>query len=308
MADQTGISWADSTFNPWIGCTKVSPGCDHCYAEVARPSQAMKIAWGPGQPRHRTAPATWRNPIHWNKAAEEFHAKHGRRRRVFCASLADVFDNEVPQEWRIELFDMIEKTPNLDWLILTKRIGNVAGMLKSHDWCAGQRNVWLGISVVNQEEADRDIPKLLSTPAQIRWLSCEPMLGAINVGPYLTRNKLFAMLPGFRDPMGGVDWVVAGGESGLKARPMHPEWPRALRGMCSVARVPFLFKQWGEWGPTDMEAKRFTDPFGDASNDDGLAGTTFGVEPRRVLWPVKKIGKKAAGNKLDGEVLEQWPR
>src|SRR5437764_65612 len=167
MGANSGIQWTDHTFNPWIGCTKVSPGCDHCYAE-AWAKRYGTATWGSGQPRKPTSESNWNLPRKWNRQAEA----EGRRYRVFCASLADVFDNEVPEEWRHRLFQLIKKTPHLDWLLLTKRIGNADDMLPTdHLLCAPWPNIWLGASIVNQTEADRDIPKLLTTPARIRFLS-----------------------------------------------------------------------------------------------------------------------------------------
>lgn len=231
MAETTGISWCDATFNPWIGCQKISPGCDHCYAEVSTPSRTMKIIWGANEARKRTSVSNWTLPLRWNSQHGEFFAQHGRRRRVFCASLADVFDNQADPQWRNDLWALVRATPNLDWLILTKRIGNVIAMLPA-DWSEGYSNVWLGISVVNQNEADRDIPKLLVTPAQVRWLSMEPLLGAVAFNELSTQ----------------IDWVVVGGESGSHARPMQAEWVEALRKQCEVVGVPFFFKQWGGTG------------------------------------------------------------
>lgn len=249
MAENSKIEWCDSTFNPFIGCAKVSPGCDNCYAEKLMDHRMHKVKWGAGQARVRTSPANWKKPLQWNAAHAEFFEKHGRRQRVFCASLADVFDNEVPTEWRMDLFSLIAQTPNLDWLILTKRIGNVRKM------CSGDglmfdmlaRRVWLGISVVNQEEADRDIPKLLQVPAVKRFLSMEPLLGPVSFEGMFANSDV---------PCDGtnaleeLDWVIVGGESGPGARPMHPDWARSLRDQCVAAGVPFLFKQWGEWLPT----------------------------------------------------------
>lgn len=277
MADKTSIQWADATFNPWMGCTKVSPGCDHCYAERSTPARTMEIRWGVGAPRVKTGVANWAKPICWNKEAAAFEAEHGHRRRVFCASLSDVFDNEVPAAWREQLWGLIRATPNLDWLILTKRIGNAKSMLPS-DWHKGYPNVWLGITVVNQDEADRDIPKLLVTAALLRWLSIEPMLGAIDLervawpdlgshrvdvlrGGYWNREGFLANGPAadLGAPKGGftnhsdmpatIDWVVVGGESGKAARAPHPDWVRTLRDHCRESNVPMLFKQWGEWRP-----------------------------------------------------------
>ena len=189
MAENSKIEWCDHTFNPWQGCTKVSPACDNCYA--ANYGNRFGIEWGAGKPRKRTSEAYWKKPLKWNRDAE----KSGTRPRVFCASLADVFDNEVPQQWRYELLDLISDTPHLDWLLLTKRIGNAEKMLddcmhpaitfceKWEDKPLG--NVWLGITVCNQEEADRDIPKLLSVPAVKRFVSIEPMLELINISKWL---------------------------------------------------------------------------------------------------------------------------
>jgi len=187
MAENTKIEWADHTFNPWIGCTKVSPACDNCYAEAMMGHRYGRVNWGPGEDRARTGSANWSQPLAWNRKA----AATGTRPFVFCASLADVFDNEVPIAWRIELFDLIRSTPDLDWLLLTKRIGNAEKMLDEAGGWAGVfsggglrstlPNVWLGATVANQEEAARDIPKLLATPAAVRFLSIEPMLGRIDL-------------------------------------------------------------------------------------------------------------------------------
>ena len=246
MAEATNIEWCDSTFNPWIGCTRVSPACDDCYAARSTPARTLGVAWGPGQPRRRTAPDTWEAPRRWQRQAAEFQAQHGHRRRVFCASLADVFDNEIPDAWRMDLFKLIADTPNLDWLLLTKRIGNAAKYLQDDGLAFDVigRNVWLGATVVNQTEADRDLPKLQCVPAAVRFLSVEPMLGPIDLG---------LDVPMCAGPDGShVDWVICGGESGPKARPMHPDWARSLRDQCAAAGVPFLFKQWGEWLPVEL--------------------------------------------------------
>ena len=279
MAETTGIAWTDSTFNPWIGCTKVGPGCDHCYAEALDKRHRWQGAthWGAGQPRMRTSVSNWRKPLAWNKARE----KDGKPHRVFCASLADVFDNEVLENWRVDLFTLIEETPNLDWLLLTKRIGNVARMLPWSACSEPWPNVWIGATIVNQEEADRDIPKLLAVPAAKRFLSMEPLLGPVNLShlnedketnevdclkPFTWEQEIEqwrntedgweesfedhygVTLAGLSGPMhAGIDWVIVGGESGPNARPMHPDWARSLRDQCQAAGVPFLFKQWGEY-------------------------------------------------------------
>lgn len=258
-----------------------------------------KVQWGPGKPRVRTSLSNWKEPISWNANALSFELEHGRRRRVFCASLADVFDNEVPAQWRLDLWKLIESTPKLDWLILTKRIGNVSKWTDVHGM---PTNVWLGISVVNQEEADRDIPKLDATMAVVRWLSMEPLLGPVTLGgEYLWGSG----------GHNGIDWVVCGGESGKEARPMHPDWARALRDECKHWGVPFLFKQWGEWTPGEnVEQQRGTVETA-FLDDDGwrvyplnLATDEGHIDDQPDLY---RVGKRAAGRFLDGVLHDGYP-
>lgn len=220
MAENSKIEWTDHTFNPWVGCTKVSPACDHCYAEAWAKRSGM-VTWG-GE-RRRTSPANWKQPLKWHKAVPD-----GERRRVFCASLADVFDNEVPMEWRFDLFEMIRCTPRLDWLLLTKRIGNAAGMLRQFGM-DGSYNIWIGATVIDQAEFDRDVPKLLRTPARVRFLSVEPMLGPIEFGGM--------------GALSGLHWVICGGESGGHARPLDLPWAVRLREGCAARDIAFFMKQ-----------------------------------------------------------------
>lgn len=227
MGEGSKIEWTDHTFNPWVGCLKVSPACDHCYAESWAKRSGM-VTWG--EERRRTSEANWRAPLRWNRQAEA----EGVRKRVFCASLADVFDNEVPDEWRADLFDLIEKTQHLEWLLLTKRISNVRRMLPTPGVHGLPANVWLGISVVNQEEADRDIPKLGGIPATIRFLSCEPLLGPLDIQRFLEDHL--------------VDWVIVGGESGGQARHFDWDWAREIRRQCWVTQTPFFMKQGSQAG------------------------------------------------------------
>ena len=319
MSENSKIEWTDHTFNPWEGCQKVSPGCDHCYAEVrnARFAGGQAINWGPNAPRRRTSAANWAKPLKWNAQHAEFFAAHGRRQRVFCASLADVFDKQVSRAWRQDLFALIAATPNLDWLLLTKRIGNARRMITEATagvailnpsvpvWSrrAPWPNVWLGASIVNQEEADRDIVKLLSFPARLHFLSMEPLLGPID----LTKididghHEIYPLsgTTGCEDDSGNpqpdipsVGWVIAGGESGAGARPMSPDWARGLRDQCARAGVPFLFKQWGEWLP--------------------MLGQAEGVQVAEKLtmpdgWVMGRAGKKAAGRYLDGHLYDGSP-
>ena len=253
MGANSKIEWTDHTFNPWVGCTKISPACDHCYAEAWAKRAGSGQLWQ-GE-RRRTTEAYWRLPLKWNAQA----AKDGVRRRVFCASLADVFDNQVPDAWRYDLWQLIGRTPNLDWLLLTKRPQNIVKMLPEHERFWPRPNIWLGTTVENQDEADRRIPYLLEAPAAKRFLSCEPLLGPIN----LTRLDVngwtewmpltgWAPEPGELDNNGSLaqshaalDWVICGGESGPGARAMSLEWARNLRDQCAEAGVPFFMKQIG---------------------------------------------------------------
>lgn len=225
MSETTEISWTDHTWSPWEGCTKVGPGCDHCYAAARNGRFAAGSNWGPGAPRRKTADASWRKPLQWAKQAKI----DGMRPKVF-PSLCDPFDNEVDPAWRHEFFDMIVATPELTWLLLTKRIGNAAAMIPA--WLHGQMpgNVWLGATVVNQEEVDRDVQKLLETSAGVRFLSIEPMLGDVDITPFLP----------------ALDWVIAGGESGPRARPLHVDWLYKIVAQCKSAGVPVHVKQLGK--------------------------------------------------------------
>src|SRR5258708_6509049 len=203
MAQNSKIEWTDHTFNPWVGCTNVSPGCDHCYAESWSKRSGL-VKWG-NNPRRRTSEAYWRAPAKWQAGAAAFRAQHGRRQRVFCASLADVFDNQVDKAWRAELFDLIAAAPALDWLLLTKRPQNIAKMLPK-DWPQhGWPNVWLGTTAEDQARFDQRWPVLSSIPAAGRVISYEPAIRPVRLHPKHAAQP---------------DWLIAGGESGHGARPM----------------------------------------------------------------------------------------
>lgn len=279
---RTAIGWTHGpngepgfTFNPWIGCFEISPACDHCYAREY--ANRFNLAeWGPTTPRRRTSAANWKLPLKWNAEAKRL----GVRFRVFCASLADVFDNAVPVDWRAELASLIAQTPYLDWLILTKRIGNVLPMCANDELLLDMisNRVWLGATICNQEEADRDIWKLLEIPSRVKFLSMEPLLGQVDLRSvrwkrsdhyvdvlrrgYWTPGPLTGPSRQPGDPYGhfvnhsdmeGIDWVIVGAESGgAHARPMHPDWARSLRDQCEAAETPYFFKQWGNWAPWEQ--------------------------------------------------------
>lgn len=226
MGENSTIEWTTHTFNPWIGCTKVSPACDHCYAEAMMDTRYGRVHWGAGEDRVRTSAANWQLPRRWNRQA----LKDGQHPFVFCASLADVFDNEVDPIWRRDLFKLIEETPSLVWLMLTKRIGNV---MKMTDPLAGNRmlprNVAIGATIANQAEYDRDRMKLWDVKQSLDPLftfgSFEPMLGPIIIDRY------------------APDWIICGGESGREIREMDPEWARDLRDASFRFGRSFFMKQ-----------------------------------------------------------------
>lgn len=248
MVENSKIEWTHHTFNPWLGCVKVSPACDHCYAEAWARRTGNSHLWEGA--RRRTTPAYWRQPLKWNEAAKA----SGERKRVFCASLADVFDNVVDPAWRADLFKLIKATPWLDWLLLTKRIGNAKEMLPQPWYSADWSNVWIGATVVTQAEIDRDVPKLLNVSAAVRFLSIEPLLEPVTLAEHFgfewneTMNSWVSHTSkGFNrrgiDGMSGIDWVIVGGESGAHARPMRKEWALKLREECQVAGAKFFMKQ-----------------------------------------------------------------
>jgi protein gp37 len=312
MAETTGIEWAHSTFNPWIGCTKVSPACDHCYAETLAVNR-MGLTWGAGEPRRRTSIKNWKGPITWNAKA----LKAGERRRVFTASLADVFDAEVPDKWRQDLFSLIDETPALDWLVLTKRPKLMAEWSKANRLPA---NVWAGTTVENQPMADLRIPFLLNVDGpRVRFLSMEPLLARTSVSQWLSTPRQFqraldaALDQNFvREPEATqayatfmrdrrtaeprrVDWVIAGGESGRGARWSHIDWFRLLRDQCRDTGVPFHFKQWGDWAPG-----------GGGIVESRIDGPDFKViDPE---YSVRRIGKAKAGRLLDGRTWDGVPQ
>lgn len=314
------IEWTHHTFNPWRGCTKVSAGCANCYAESLSKRNPLSLGiWGPNGTRVVASESMWREPLKWNKQAEAaleqwrtdsygtpFSPPYPKpeRPRVFCASLADVFedwqgkivDSNSDVMWekkgaivragqttanlvhgekpatlsnvRDRLFRLIDATPNLDWLLLTKRPENIMKMLPV-TWYQGELdpvmkipdNVWLGTSVEDQKTADERIPHLLKVPAKVRFLSMEPLLGPVRLSRYdydrhqAIRKAMNSPLALNRDqaesvvPECGVSWVIVGGESGPNARPMHPEWALSIRDQCQAAGAPFFFKQWGDWKP-----------------------------------------------------------
>lgn len=274
MGENTKIEWATHTFNPWWGCVKVSEACKHCYAE-AWAKRVGQPVWGPKSDRRFFSEQHWKSPLTWNRKAEGANV----RPRVFCASMADVFeDRDELSPWRNKLWELIEETPHLDWLLLTKRPQNVKRLSGwSKNWPA---NVWLGTTVELQKRADELLPYLASVPAKVRFISAEPLLGPLDLEPYLANS---------------IDWLITGGESGPKARPASPAWFRSLLTQCMTNDVAFHFKQWGDWAPGDG----INLPQRKKSLSEQIA-----ADGTRMV----RVGKKIAGRNLDGEEWNGLPQ
>lgn len=383
MAENTAIEWTDHTFNHVIGCSKVHKGCANCYAERDMDKRRGRVAWGPNGTRSKTGEDYWQKPLKkWNDTClcicpdcgvmtpnriglipegrewPECCLQCGRmgveyrRPRVFCASLADVFEDwqgpirnasgkvlsnrgDVAEnadmhngelltmsDLRRDLFALIDATPNLDWLLLTKRPENIRKMwdysrkLKTTRVSQNEGdnidvfrpNVWIGTSISDQESADKQIPELLKCRdlSPVLFLSAEPLLGAIDCRGFLGNDVLETpKKKRHQFTIEGIDWVIAGGESGPNARPMHPQWARSLRDQCAAACVPFLFKQWGEWSPEHNNGKE----------TGGCVVTTGGdyfceyeaAEHGVAGCDMHRVGKKAAGRLLDGKEYNGFP-
>lgn len=295
---------------------KVSEGCKNCYAETLD-NRWKGGHWGPGSDRRSMSDSYWGQPVKWNAAAQ----KAGMPAKVFCASMADIFENHPDVfQWRRRLFDIIEETPFLIWQLLTKRPENIMGLISEH-WNEEDPldefppNVWIGASVENQKAADERIPHLLKVPAAVKFLSCEPLLGPLDLTEYMTLTDSNATGTAVAEERGwgydnwsggfsgpgvsdscydahcGILWVIAGGESGTHARPMHPDWARSLRDQCALVGVPFFFKQWGEYGPGEF-GRLYREKMVDFTDGQQMV----------------KVGKHAAGRSLDGLEHNGFPR
>ncbi len=376
----TNIEWTDHTINFWWGCTKVSPACQHCYAESVAKVFGKRLfgqvpQWGAGKPRFERLQAARKEALKiqrqsarrdletrvmkQNRLDVQFPDRYNtlqRRPRVFVNSMSDWLDDEVPIEWLAFLLETLSLCPDVDFQLLTKRPENWQPRLNKVSQCydltteAGKKawgfgaewyiarqapaNLWIGTTVENQEQADKRIPALLQIPAQVRFLSCEPLLGAVDLslkdGDPQSPFARFDALRGvhtFNDgetgevpyPSSAIHWVIAGGESGGPARPMHPDWVRRLRDQCAAAGVPFFFKQWGEWCPATAEFG----VEGSVMPDNGIMpcgkrATWIGSDGRLQVpsskglddgaFAMARMGKDHTGRLLDGVLHDAFPQ
>jgi protein gp37 len=306
MSDNSKITWTDSTWNPIVGCSKCSPGCDNCYAErMAKRLKAMdkskycNVIGANGKWNGKTTFVldAISKPLSWKKP-----------RKIFVCSMSDLFHESVNVCWIIAVFVMIKRCPQHTFQILTKRPDRALKFFQEHPFNDGLPNVWFGVTVCNQDEANKKIPVLLEIDAVVRFLSIEPMLGLID----LYRGG-FSFLEKSKSPSGKsyqkIDWVICGGETGPEARPVHPDWILKIKNQCITTDVPFFFKQWGEYSPTVEWAKPNS------------------ITPEKIRWvkPSGKVvktgigqmydgdalmhrgGSKNTGNRLNGKVFEQFP-
>lgn len=320
MGDKTGIEWTDATWNPVTGCTKVgTPGCDHCYAETfAERWRGTKGHYFETGFDVQLRPDKLGLPLRWTKP-----------RRIFVNSMSDLFHDKVPDEYIARVFALMALAPRHTFQLLTKRHGRMRSLLNSayflqavgrvwaeppSDWPLPRDwrvpvwplpNVWLGVSAEDQKRADHRIPALLDTPAAVRFVSAEPLLGPIDLhADPIGKDSVFWI--------GHLDWVIVGGESGPSARPMHPDWARSLRDQCIGAGVPFLFKQWGDWVPERLGLHGCNAPAAFLSTGGQVRLLVDGKPAHAPFAPagdmtIRRVGKKRAGRELDGRTWDQYP-
>lgn len=356
MSDGTKIEWTDATWNPITGCSVVSAGCKHCYAMKLAGTRLQHHPSRAGLTHDTKNGPVWTGEVRFNEQWLDQPLRWKRPRMVFVCAHADLFHESVPDEWIDNVFAVMALAPQHTFQVLTKRAdrmrdymndsARVEAIRKVADGDIDERevcrtwplpNVWLGVSVENQAAADERIPLLLDTPAAVRWISAEPLLGPVDlsriqyevIGPSgsvhyrrpLTDTKLLneaKATPGYS--AASLDWVVVGGESGPKARPMHPQWARDLRDQCAAAGVPFLFKQWGEWVPRSSCYHTFEDGRACADidpsatewpcirmNENGGDGHRLEDEDGGDSAYMQRVGKKSAGRLLDGVQHDGYP-
>lgn len=299
MSGKTKIEWATHQWNPVTGCSKVSQGCKHCYAErewprLAAPRAKPNIYTGRAFTDVMCHPEKLDIPLGWTKP-----------RRIFVNSMSDLFHESVPDSFIIDVFNVMHDAKQHTFQVLTKRPERMRDFLIGTSGCGmgGELmpNVWLGVSVEDQTTADERIPVLLQIPAAVRWISAEPLLGPIDL--FCKPSYIWKAAHKEHGPYGPISerwpihWIVVGGESGPQARPMDPDWVRLLRDQCQYAGVPFFFKQWGEWSTID-------------NMDETAIMTTPGSTPGHKFSDgtcVYRCGKRRAGRELDGRTWDEYP-
>lgn len=310
MATNSAIEWTNATWNPLAGCTPVSEGCRNCYAaSMALRLEAMGQAKYAGTAKRvGDGRAVFTGQINLDEAALDIPRRWRKGRRIFVNSMSDLFHEAVPPGFIYRVFQVMAETPQHTYQLLTKRPENIMPTLKLYGiggatahgrpWPA---NVWIGTSVEHQRAADERIPHLLQVPAVVRFLSCEPLIGLVNLTPWLTccpscgapRKYVSCTYCEACPDVRGVSWIIAGGESGPQARPMHPAWARSLRDQATAAGIAFHFKQWGEHSPYYEAVEPAT---GDLVMREYAQGA------------VRRIGKRAAGRLLDGRTWDEFPQ
>lgn len=329
MSGKTKIEWTDASWNPIRGCSRISEGCRNCYAERV----AARFS-GPGEPYEGLAKYVavtkyagrefplvvneprWTGEVRLIEEALDVPLRWKKPRRIFVNSMSDLFHEKVPYVWMARIWSVMKLAPQHTFQILTKR------PQRMQSYCADIEtevlpNVWLGVSVEDQETADERIPLLLQTPAAVRWVSYEPALGPVDFRNLRcnTFNAMdgidYELIDGGPQPS-RLNWIVCGGESGPGARPMHPDWARSVREQCQSAGVPFFFKQWGNWKPI---CALYGDP--DRDEKENGCGELFSLSPSGEIiedhqppdgsWLIERVGKKAAGRLLDGREWNEFP-
>ena len=333
----TKIQWTDKTWNPIVGCSVSTPGCKNCYAM----EMAARLGTMPNMPRYHgltkkvNGNAVWTGEVRLVESVLMQPLKRKKPTMYFVNSMGDLFHESVPDEWIDRVFAVMALCPQHTFQVLTKRADRMLEYMEAFNnegyrlvaaWDKiGQRggavwpmpNVWLGVSVEDQTRADERIPLLLDTPAAVRFVSAEPLLGPVDFSrfdvewvEYFPLGAPINIEFGEGESAGPkIDWVIVGGESGPNARPMHPEWARSLRDQCAEAGVPFFFKQWGEWGPDDFldgpQPDAWMSPDGSIFHD-GIADV-YKSDCQKPCSLIVRLGAKAAGNLLDGELWQQMP-
>jgi protein gp37 len=347
VAEHTKIEWTDATWNPVTGCSIVSPGCTHCYAMKLAGTRLRHHASRKGLTDETRAGPVWNGKVRLNEAWLTQPLRWNKPRRIFVCAHGDLFHEKVPDAWIDKVFAVMALSPQHTFQVLTKR----AERMRNHFGVGRERmqtrwlwaardvlgddadghipgawplpNVWLGVSAERQQEADERIPHLLNTPAAIRFVSCEPLIGAIDLRGINASGDgtVYNAVDGLRgvsllhvEPCAKLDWIIVGGESGPGARPMHPDWARSLRDQCEAAGVPFFFKQWGEWCP-DTGPLAASDPIFEGRGPCAkYANGAWEISENGFTMPlggdgewVFRLGKKRAGRLLDGAEHSEFP-